>query len=202
MELLLATGNEHKIREIESVLGELPIPVRTLRDFPHLKAAEEDGNTLEENARKKAVFAAQASGLWALADDTGLEVEALGGAPGVHSARYAGRECSYEQNNKKLLRELRGLNIEGRRATFRCVVAVASPETDVIVEEGSIQGFITESPLGDCGFGYDPLFLILPLRKTLAQLSFEEKNKLSHRAQAISRMKPHLMKLWEREKGA
>lgn len=189
MRLLLATRNAHKIGEISSMLRGLPVRTAALRDFPGAPDVVEDGRTLEENAVKKAAQCAKATGLWCLADDTGLEVAALAGAPGVHSARYAGPGCDYEANNRKLLAELRGLPLNERRAVFRCVVALASPGGRTAIEEGRLEGLITESPRGENGFGYDPVFLLESRGKTLAELAPEEKNEVSHRASALRRMR-------------
>ena len=180
------------------MLHGLPVQPATLKDFPHVPEAIEDGHTLEENAAKKAVTCAISSGLWSLADDTGLEVEVLQGAPGVYSARYAGPRGNYKANNRKLLEELRGLPSNERRAVFRCVMALASPEGQVTLEEGRLDGFIAEKPRGKNGFGYDPLFIVESRGKTLAELSPEEKNDLSHRANALRRMRRRIERVSER----
>jgi XTP/dITP diphosphohydrolase len=164
----------------------------SLKDMPDVPEVVENGHTLEENAAKKGVHCAQASQLWSLADDTGLEVEALQGAPGVYSARYAGGHGDYKANNRKLLEELRGLPQRDRRATFRCVMALASPDGQLSLEEGRLNGIITEHPRGKNGFGYDSLFLVESRGKTLAELSSEEKNDLSHRALALQRMRKRI----------
>lgn len=195
---MIATRNQNKAGEIAHLLKDLPIALRTLKEFSDIPDVEEDGLSLYQNARKKAVHSAQASGLWALADDTGLEVEALGGRPGVLSARYAGEECDWDKNNRKLLSELKGLKAEQRKAVFRCVIAVADPLGPVILEEGTVEGWITDTYQGDQGFGYDPVFYVPSLKKTLAEMSFEEKNKISHRAMAILKIKPCLLE-WIRQ---
>ena len=195
MQLLLATRNHHKTREIFRMLAGLPIDILSLSAFPGLPEVEEDEPTIEGNARKKALCCARAAGLWSLADDTALEVEALGGAPGVLSARYAGPACDYEANNRKLLAELSGLAPQARKAVFRTVMALSDPKGAVIVEEGRLEGYIAERPSGAQGFGYDPLFEVPGSGKTLAQLSPEEKNALSHRAEALRKMLPHLKRL-------
>ena len=195
MELLIATANAHKARELAAVLGGLPLALRTLKDFPGLGEVEEDGLTLEANACKKAVFYSRASGLWALGDDSGLEVEALGGRPGVRSARYAGEPADSEANNRKLIQELSGLGPERRGARFRCVLALAGPSGEPRLEEGAVSGRITETYHGAGGFGYDPLFYLPELGRTMAELSLEEKNRVSHRALALLKMKPHLLDL-------
>lgn len=192
MRLLLATRNPHKAREIGEMLRGLPIRLTTLEEFPGISEVEEDGATLEENARKKAASPARESGLWALADDTGLEVSALEGAPGVRSARYAGPDCDYAANNKKLLAELRGVPARRRGAVFRCVMALTGPEGRTILEEGRLEGRIVGRPRGKNGFGYDPLFLVLSKGKTLAELSAAAKNELSHRSLALRKIRSHL----------
>lgn len=138
--LVLATFNRHKTAEILAILPGLPYSLQSLPDFPGAQAAEEDGETLEQNAVKKAISAASFTGLWALADDTGLEVDALGGAPGVRSARYAGEKASYEENNSKLLSQLAGVSAEKRTARFACVTALASPSGEVKLSRGTLEG--------------------------------------------------------------
>lgn len=194
-DILLATSNAFKALEIQAMMKGLALGVRTLKDFPSIGEVHEDGTTLAENARKKALVCARASGLWALADDTGLEVEPLGGAPGVRSARYAGDGHDWEANNRKLLRELRGLGLEERKALFRCVLALASPSGEVVLEEGFVRGLITDVYHGDEGFGYDPVFFMPAHNKTMGEMPFEEKITLSHRAAAMAKMRPHLEKL-------
>jgi len=194
MDLLLATRNRHKLAEIAAILGP-GLRALTLDDRPDAPLVMEDEPTLEGNARKKAAQTAAATGLWCLADDTGLEVEALHGAPGVHSARYAGPDCDYAANNRKLLEELRGLPPERRRAAFRTIMALASPDGKVTMEEGRLEGVIADTPAGTGGFGYDPLFFVPSRGCTLAQMSLEEKNGLSHRAAALARILPHVRRL-------
>lgn len=188
MKLLLGTGNRDKVREISAILAGSDVELVSLTDFPEIPEVVEDGETLEANARKKALLPARASGLWTLADDTGLEVDALDGAPGVYSARYAGEDCSYSDNVEKLLRELKGVKPPRRTAVFRCVMALASPEGEVRLREGRLPGVISESPAGSNGFGYDPVFLLPERGKTFAELSTEEKNRISHRGLALRAM--------------
>ncbi|MDR0822742.1 MAG: XTP/dITP diphosphatase [Endomicrobium sp.] len=194
-EFVLATGNKHKIEEIRAILKDLPIKIIPLSDFPEFPHTIEDGQTLEENAVKKAKEAAVFFKKWAIADDTGLEVEALNGAPGVYSARYAGEPCSYDDNNKKLLKELSGLPKEKRKACFRCVIAIASPDGKIYTAEGKIDGIINPSQSGANGFGYDPIFFVEEYNKSFAELSPSIKNQISHRARALQNMKEKLNQL-------
>ena len=188
-ELVLATRNRHKGEELAALLSDLDICIRTMDDFPDVPDVIEDGETCEANAIKKARAVSRATGLAAVADDTGLEVDELGGQPGVYAARYAGEHVTYEDNWRKLLRELSGIPHDRRTARFITVAAVASPSGDVQVAEGQLQGFITEEPAGARGFGYDPIFLVPELGKTLAELSPEEKNRISHRAKAFAQVR-------------
>jgi XTP/dITP diphosphohydrolase len=194
-QLLLGTGNPFKARELQAMMGSIPLVVRTLADYPELAEVEEDKDSLEGNARKKAEAYARGSGLWALADDTGLEVDALGGAPGVYTARYAGANADFDANNKKLLKELHGVPAAKRTAVFRCVLALSSPAGQVTLEEGLVRGRIADSYQGEKGFGYDPIFFVPKYRKTLGEMDFDEKARHSHRAEAMARMLPHLEKL-------
>ncbi len=187
-ELVLATRNRHKGEELVALLGGLGVTIKTLEDFPEAPEVEEDGATCEVNAIKKAVEIARATGLAAVADDTGLEVEALGGRPGAYAARYAGEHASYEDNCRKLIGELSGIPKELRNARFVTVAALAVPGEQVQVAEGVLDGYITESPAGSYGFGYDPVFYVPELQATLAELSAEQKNLISHRAKAFRKM--------------
>ena len=187
---MLATRNRDKCAELAALLGDLGIRLRTLEDFPEVPDVAEDGETCEANAVKKASAVARHTGLPAIADDTGLQVEALGGRPGVYAARYAGETASYEDNWRKLLRELEGVPREQRRARFITVAAVARPSAEKVeVVEGVLEGFIAEAPVGTQGFGYDPVFYVPELGKTLAQLTSDEKNRISHRARAVIKAK-------------
>lgn len=191
--LVLATFNRHKAAEILAILPDLGLEIKTLSDFPGAVPAVEDGATLEENALKKALAAARFTGLPALADDTGLEVDALGGAPGVRSARYAGEDASSAQNNALLLASLANVPPEKRAARFACVVALALPSGATAAARGTLEGAITPAPRGANGFGYDPLFLVGEGPLTLAELSEEAKNALSHRARALAAILPRLL---------
>ena len=157
-EFVLATRNRHKGEELASLLGDSGSRIRTLAEFPGSPEVEEDGETCEANAIKKAVEIARATGMTAVADDTGLEVDALGGRPGVFAARYAGEQATYEDNCRKLLQELAGVPHERRTARFLTVAAVASPDGDVQTTRGVLEGLITEACRGERGFGYDPVF--------------------------------------------
>jgi XTP/dITP diphosphohydrolase len=190
--LVLATRNRHKGQELAALLSDLGIGIRTMDEFPQVPDVVEDGETCEANAIKKAKAVSQATGLFAVADDTGLEVDELGGRPGVYAARYAGEQASYEDNWRKLLRELSGVPRDRRTARFITVAAIASPSGNVQVAEGELQGMITEQPAGARGFGYDPVFFVPELGKTLAELSPQEKNRISHRAKAFAKVREML----------
>jgi XTP/dITP diphosphohydrolase len=186
-ELVLATHNPHKVVEMRTMLTDLGIQVRSLAEFDRAPEVNEDGTTYEENALKKARSAAAFTGKPALADDTGLEVEALDGRPGVHAARFAGEHCSFEDNIKKLLGLLNGIPTERRGARFISVLALVTPDGREEVVRGELEGRITEQPTGVRGFGYDPVFFSVEAGKTLAELSAEEKNQISHRRRAVDK---------------
>jgi XTP/dITP diphosphohydrolase len=183
MQLLIATRNAHKFREITAILGLPDLKLLDLAIFPDMPAVEEDGDTFEANAAKKAASLATASGLWTLADDSGLEVDRLGGEPGVRSARYAGEPSNDAANNRKLLRMLEGAG--DRKARFRCAVALASPAGTTQAVEGRCEGRLLAVPRGSGGFGYDPLFVPDGYEQTFAELEPAIKNRISHRAQAL-----------------
>jgi XTP/dITP diphosphohydrolase len=201
--ILVATTNPGKVRELRALLGDA-VEWKSLADFPGVEEVKEDGTTFAENARKKALGYARATGLWTLADDSGLVVDALGGAPGVNSARFSGeraqgvdRKVVDRRNMEKLLSLLQGVPAEKRTARFTCCLCLASPEKILIETRGSLEGSITEEPAGTGGFGYDPVFLVPHLGKTVAQLGEEEKNAISHRGNAMRRLKPLLQGLLE-----
>ncbi len=195
-EIVLATHNADKRAEIADLLNDLGMTVRTLAEFPQAPDVIEDGQTCEANAIKKARAIADYTGLVAVADDTGLEVNALGGRPGVYAARYAGPNVTYEDNWKKLLRELQGVPLQERGARFVTVVAIARPAIDQVeTVEGVLNGLIAEQAVGTSGFGYDPVFFVSELGKTLAELSHSEKNRISHRAKAFAKAKGILQQL-------
>jgi XTP/dITP diphosphohydrolase len=193
--LVLATRNRYKVEEIQAILRGLPVRVLSFHDVPGLPDVVEDGATLEENAAKKAREVAAVTGYAALADDTGLEVEFLDGAPGVHSARYAGEPPSYERNNRKLLDEMSGAGEGDRRAAFRTVVALALPDGDVHLVEGRMDGVILLEPAGENGFGYDPLFRPDGETRSFAEMTSEEKNAVSHRGRAVRAARDLVMRV-------
>ena len=186
MRVVIATKNPHKVEEISAICRELGMPLQIEAPPADLPETFEDGDTLEYNAAKKAREAAEYCGCAALADDTGLEIDALGGAPGHHAARFAGPEQDHRKNVAKALRELAGVAEAERGARFRTVMAYCpGPGEDCVFAEGRVEGRITENERGGGGFGYDPIFLIPELGKTLAELDAEAKNKLSHRYRAL-----------------
>ena len=190
--LVLATRNENKVREIERILGDVPVDLVSLADFPDVPPVEEDGATFEENAIKKALHVWQHTGLASIADDSGLEVDALDGDPGVRSARFAGEPGSYEANNEKLLKMLEGVPEETRKARFVCVAVLVSAKGKMVLQRGELKGLITDRPRGDGGFGYDPVFYLPRQKKTVAELDGETKNEISHRAEAFTAIKPFI----------
>lgn len=198
MKLLLATANKDKIREIREIVKGLPFELITAFELNDIPQVVEDQPTLEGNAVKKALQFAQASGLLSLADDTGLFVEALGGKPGVHTARYAGEACSYADNRRKMLVELDG--VKNRKAFFKTIVALALPNQILGTAEGYVCGKITESEHGSDGFGYDPIFQPDGYKKTFAEMNTAEKHKLSHRGLALKNILPLLKSYIEGEK--
>lgn len=195
VDLVLATRNRDKSGEIQAFLADLGYRILTLADFESVPEVLEDGLTYEENARKKAVTASQSTGCLALADDTGLEVDALQGQPGLYSARFAGENVTYADNRRKLLSLLRGVPESARTARFRCVMVLALPDGKTHTVEGVVEGFITPEEVGEGGFGYDPVFYVSELERTLAQLSLAEKNRVSHRARALAKVRELLKAL-------
>ena len=183
MSIVLATRNKGKVSEITELLEGYDIDIKSLNDFGPIPAVSEDGNTFEDNAYIKASFTARVLGLPAIADDSGLVVEALEGAPGVYSARYAGETATDRDNNMKLLKEMDGKT--NRKAHFETAVIIAVPRGPALTYIGKVEGEITESPMGDNGFGYDPIFYYPPMSKTFAQMTRDEKNSISHRGKAM-----------------
>jgi XTP/dITP diphosphohydrolase len=191
--LVIATRNPGKTLEIRELLKGFPIAVKNLDDFGTLPEAVEDGETFDENAYKKSSFYARILGMPALADDSGLCVEALGGAPGVYSARYAGENATDAQNCEKLLKEMNGKT--DRRAAFHCVISLAVPTGAALTYEGRCDGVLLESPRGENGFGYDPLFLFPEFNQTFAEIPQDQKGRVSHRGKALREMREEFDKV-------
>jgi XTP/dITP diphosphohydrolase len=191
--LVLATKNDGKIREFKALLGHSGIELKSLKNYGPLPAVVEDGETFEENAYKKASTMAKVLGCPALADDSGLKVHALGGLPGVQSARYAGKDATDMANNLKLLETMRCMT--DRKASFECVIAIAVPGGPALIYEGRCEGKIAHEPKGENGFGYDPVFYFPPMKMTFAEMSPETKNRVSHRGKAMSELKQELEKV-------
>jgi XTP/dITP diphosphohydrolase len=200
MTLVIATSNPGKTAEIRDMLTGFPITIKNLEDFGPIPAVEEDGDTFDDNAYKKASFVSKVLGLPALADDSGLVVEALGGAPGVYSARYAGQNATDDQRCTKLLNEMKGKT--NRKAAFECVISIAVPRGPALTYEARCEGLIAEEPAGENGFGYDPIFYYPPLQKTFAQLTREEKGRVSHRGKALQELREEFDKviIWIEQK--
>jgi XTP/dITP diphosphohydrolase len=197
--LVIATRNKGKTLEIKELLKNFPVDIKNLDDFGPIPHLEEDGDTFDENAYKKASFAARILGLPALADDSGLIVEALDGAPGIHSARYAGENATDKQRYLKLLDEMKGKS--NRKAAFECVISIAVPTGPALTYEARCEGLIAKEPAGSNGFGYDPVFFYPPYKKTFAQITIEEKNLISHRGKALAELKSEFDKvlIWIRQ---
>lgn len=188
-EVVIATRNPGKLREIEAILSPLHLKLLSLKDFPDLPEVEEDGATFAENAGKKARAIARLTGRPAIADDSGLAVDALGGQPGVLSARYAGGNATDRERYQKLLDEMAEIPEGKRQATFVCTLAVAFPKGKMQIVEGECRGWITFAPRGKHGFGYDPIFFVPEFGQTMAELEPEVKNRISHRARALEKLK-------------
>lgn len=207
MRIVIASNNRHKINEIKTYLHDLPIEFLSLLDFPHIPPPREDGITFEENAIKKARYVFKQTGIAALGDDSGLEVDALNSEPGVFSARYAGEPTDDEANNRKLIEKLKAVPLEKRTARFQCVLAICESRRsrDVAIPKikarnanirtfpGTCPGKIIFEPRGAKGFGYDPLFVPNGFDKTFAELDMEEKLKISHRARALNQLREYLI---------
>lgn len=194
--IVIATQNEKKRAEIKEILKDVPgILLKGPDDFPFLPQVEEDGTTFQENAIKKAILLAKACNTWAMSDDSGLEIDALSGRPGIYSCRYTGAHATDEKNIEKVLSELRGVPKERRTARFVCAIALAGPYGLFFVVEGRCEGFIAEEPKGKYGFGYDPIFYVPDHRQTFAELNPLIKNKMSHRAHALEQFKEKLQPL-------
>lgn len=194
--LVVASRNRKKVRELAALLAGLELELVSAADFPSAPEVEETGQTFAENAVLKAVTVAAATGQWTLADDSGLAVDALDGAPGVYSARYAGPQADDAQNNEKLLVELRDVPDHRRGAQFVCCLALADPAGRIRAQvEGHCRGRLLHAPRGENGFGYDPLFRIAEYHRTFAELSLVVKSVLSHRARAFAHARPELVRL-------
>ena len=200
-QIVVATTNPGKIAELRACLND-DVEWLGLSDFKNIKEVEEDGETFAENARKKAIGYARQTGLWTIADDSGLMIDTLGGQPGIHSARFSGtpqphtkRSLIDHKNIEKVLRLLKDVEKEKRTARFVCCLCLASPEKVLLETRGTIEGIITEKEIGEGGFGYDPIFFVPKLNKTVAQLAADEKNAVSHRGNAIRKLRPMLAEL-------
>lgn len=195
LRLCIATANRHKLAEIALGLRDLPIHLVASDELDEVPDVVEDGATYADNARKKALAFREASGLASLADDSGLEIDALQGAPGVKSHRYGGESLAFPEKMAMILGEIAKIPPERRTARFRCALALAKPDGSVVVEEAACEGIIGPAPAGVGGFGYDPIFHFPPLRKSFAELSAEEKLAHSHRGKALAQLRPLLLSL-------
>lgn len=202
MKLLVATRNAGKLREYSFIYADLPLHLTSLTDEMIETSVEETGSDFQANAILKARTYVKESGILTLADDSGLEVDALGGAPGVHTARYAGEDASDEDRYRLLLHNLLGIRRQKRTARFRCVIAIITPEGETFCTEGTCEGLIADEPAGTEGFGYDPIFYLPEYDCTMAQLPLDVKNQISHRAQAAQAAIPILARLVSQKRGA
>ncbi|MBP2645948.1 MAG: Nucleoside-triphosphatase rdgB [Firmicutes bacterium] len=201
-EIIVATTNQGKVKELALALVGLPVTLVSLAELREsLPEAEETGKTFAANAILKATHYSLLTGKPCLADDSGLEVDALHGAPGVYSARYAGEGASSEECNQKLLHELVGVEVEQRTARFRCVLAYVDPDGTLLTADGTLEGMILNEGCGLGGFGYDPLFYLPAKGKSLAEISSEEKNSVSHRGQAVRNLAQQLMRYYHENRG-
>lgn len=191
--VVIATRNSGKTTEIRDLLSAFPLVIKNLDDFGPIPEVAEDGDSFDENAYKKASFAARILGYPAIADDSGLVVEALDGAPGVHSARWAGPDATDAQRCNKLLKQLE--NQTNRKAAFECVISIAVPAGPALTYEGRCEGIIADVPSGTNGFGYDPVFFYPPMNKTFAQLTMGEKSRVSHRGRALKEFRDEFAKV-------
>lgn len=191
--LVIATTNQNKLKEFKEILKDLDIEVRSLADFGPIPEIIEDGATFDDNAYKKAWYTAKYLGLPAIADDSGLIVDALNGEPGVYSARYSGENATDAENVTKLLSNLK--DVENRKAHFKCVLSIAVPSGPALTYEGDCEGTIIDERRGDNGFGYDPIFYFKEYNKTFAELSSEEKHQVSHRGKALSQVKAEVQQI-------
>lgn len=192
MKVVLATKNSGKIVEIKNILLHLDLEILSLNDFPQIPSVIEDGKTFKENALKKARFAVKHFNMPVIADDSGLEVDYLDKRPGIYSARYAGENATDEENNYKLLKELKGVPFEKRSARYQCIIAIVFPAGFEETAHGVCNGFIALEPRGTGGFGYDPLLYLPEYQKTMAEIPLELKNTISHRGKALLKMREKL----------
>jgi len=199
IDFVVATKNKGKLVEISDLLKDLPVHISSLVDYPEIDEIIEDGKTFLANAQKKARTVAIRTGKWSLADDSGLVVDALNGEPGVHSARYAGRQGDYVANNKKLLDEMKNVSDGKRQAHFTCTMVLIAPDGREWDVEERCEGVIGRELKGSGGFGFDPLFFVPDHNLTMAELSLEEKNKISHRGKALQHMKRILEDIFEKK---
>ena len=199
--LIFATGNAHKMKEIREILGGLPVGIVSMKEAGIDLEIEETGSSFEENALIKALAVAAVSGALTLADDSGLEIDALGGAPGIYSSRFLGEDTPYSEKNRAIIEKLAGLSGSERSARFRCVIAAVFPDGRELVSEGRVEGEIAFSPAGENGFGYDPIFYLPERGFTTAELSAEEKNAISHRGRALRGMVEKLAAVLDKEEG-
>lgn len=187
-EAIIATHNPGKVKEFKEILEPKGYDVKSLADIGYTEEIEETGHTFEENAVLKAEAVAKAMNKMVIADDSGLSIDNLGGSPGVYSARYAGEQKDDQANIVKVLGELKEIEKEQRTARFRCALAVSIPGEETKTVEGHVEGYIAEEPRGEYGFGYDPIFIVKDKDKTMAELTSDEKNKISHRADALKKL--------------
>lgn len=201
-ELVIATRNAGKLKEIKKYLNHLEVNLSCLKDYPHLPEIVEDGDSFEANARKKAVVVAKYTGKLSLADDSGLEIDYLNGAPGISSARFGGNGLTDRQRSERILALLDGVPMEERTARFRAVIAIAEPDGRVKIVEGKCEGEISLEIRGKSGFGYDPIFMPAGYNQTFAELGIEIKNRLSHRGEALRKVMPILIELRREDRGS
>jgi XTP/dITP diphosphohydrolase len=188
MDLVIATSNQNKLKEFAALLQDYRVTLLSLKDFPQIPEIVEDGKTFRENALKKAAVVARATGKLTVADDSGIEVDALGGRPGVYSARFAGNGASDAANNARLLEELKDVPPDKREACFKCVLCIATPQGETAFVEGECRGVIIDTLRGQHGFGYDPVFLVPEYNQTFSEMSPEQKNRISHRSRALRKL--------------
>lgn len=193
MQILLATGNRHKIDEITAILKDVPVTLKNLWDFPPAEAPEENGATYHENALIKALYYHRLTGLPTLSDDSGIEIDAFDGAPGIMSARFIDASLTYEARNRKVLEMMAGIPDEKRKARFRCCCVFAADENNIFTEWGTLEGYIAQNADGIHGFGYDPIFYLPERNMHLAQVEPDEKNRISHRGRAFMKMASRLV---------